>query len=95
MMALLDVLGKITWVNQDFLSQGKISDILIQWAKNIIHVFITLLTTCTDTDRYTRVGGGVGLSSEHILPLFYFSHQLTLLRGDGVLLFLDGAIAIF
>ena len=29
MMTLLDVLGKIAWVRYDFLSQGKISDILI------------------------------------------------------------------
>ena len=32
-MTLLDVLGKIAWVRKDFLSQGKISDILIQCAR--------------------------------------------------------------
>ena len=31
---LLDVLGKIAWVRYDFLSQGKISDILIRCARN-------------------------------------------------------------
>ena len=34
MMTLLDVLGKIAWVRSDFLSQGKISDILIRCARN-------------------------------------------------------------
>ena len=33
MMTLLDVLGKIAWVRLDFLSQGKISDILIRCAR--------------------------------------------------------------
>ena len=33
-MKLLDVLGKIAWVRQDFLSQGKISDIFIRCARN-------------------------------------------------------------
>ena len=33
MMALLDVLGKIAWVKEDFLSHGKISDILIRCAR--------------------------------------------------------------
>ena len=33
MMTLLDVLGKIAWVRYFFLSQGKISDILIRCAK--------------------------------------------------------------
>ena len=38
MMTLLDVLGKIAWVRWDFLSQGKISDILIRCARNICTV---------------------------------------------------------
>ena len=34
-ITLLDVLGKIAWVSYNFLSQGKISDILIWCAKMI------------------------------------------------------------
>ena len=33
MMTLLEVLGKIAWVRSEFLSQGKISDILIWCAR--------------------------------------------------------------
>ena len=32
-MTLLDVLGNIAWVRYDFLSQGKISDNLIRYAR--------------------------------------------------------------
>ena len=35
-MTFLDVLGKIAWVRYGFLSQGKISDIIIQCARTHI-----------------------------------------------------------
>ena len=34
-MTLLDILGKIAWVRQYFLSQGIISEILIRYARKI------------------------------------------------------------
>ena len=44
MMTLLDVLGNIAWVSSDFLSRGKISDILIRCArKNVLSVHFFFL----------------------------------------------------
>ena len=43
MMTLLDVLGKISWVRNDFLSQGKISDILIRCARKNLSLSLSLL----------------------------------------------------
>ena len=41
MMTLLEVLGKIAWVRLDFLSQGKISDILIKCARKVLYLICT------------------------------------------------------
>ena len=43
MMTLVDVLGKIAWVRYDFLSQGKISDILIRCVRNILYIDTILI----------------------------------------------------
>ena len=45
-MTLLDVLGKIAWVRKDFLSQGKISDILIQCARTKTLIRLHVVISC-------------------------------------------------
>ena len=52
MMTAFDVLGKIAGVRLDFLSQGKISDFLIQCARNC--VLCCLLSCLAYTDGHIQ-----------------------------------------
>ena len=55
MMTLLDVLGKIAWVRSDFLSQGKISDILIPCARKALSNPFKVSKGAKIRDRYNQV----------------------------------------
>ena len=61
MMTFIDVLGKIAWIRLDFLSQGKISDILIRNARN------NVMTT-----RYITFSAG----TSNIIPIFETKMQI-------------------
>ena len=67
MMMLLDVLGKIAWVRKDFLSQGKISVILIWCARNTGY-------SCSENCQHS-------LSHSPLHQSFSLSYDLIELKG--------------